>query len=123
MKPEDCETPQPDQAATGRSTRNMKIQRWKEIDRVFAAALERDSAERPAFLAEACGGDAQLRKEVESLIAHIVPESLVEGQALEEATRLLANGPTEPVIESIGRYKIIRSLGSGGMGHVYLGHG
>jgi serine/threonine-protein kinase len=99
----------------------MKPQRWKEIDGIFAAALERDSAERPAFLAETCGGDAQLRKEVESLIAHIVPESLVEGQALEEATRLLANGPTEPAIESIGRYKIIRSLGSGGMGHVYLG--
>jgi serine/threonine protein kinase len=99
----------------------MEPQRWKEIDDIFAAALERDATERPAFLAESCGADAQLRQEVESLIAHVVPESLVGGQALEEATRLLVNGSTEPAIESIGRYKIIRSLGSGGMGHVYLG--
>ena len=45
----------------------MEPQRWKEIDRVFAAALERDPAERAAFLAEACGGDAKLRAEIESL--------------------------------------------------------
>jgi hypothetical protein len=69
----------------------MKPQRWQEIDRIFAAALERDPAERAAFLAAACGDDDQLRKEVESLIAHVVPESLVGGPAVEEATQLLAN--------------------------------
>lgn len=63
--------------------------RWQEIDGIFAAALERDSAERPAFLATACGGDEQLRAEVESLIGHVVPETLVERRALEEATHLL----------------------------------
>ena len=67
----------------------MKPQRWKEIDRIFAAALEREPAERAAFLDEACGGDEQLRKEVESLLANDIPESLVGGHAVEEATRLL----------------------------------
>ena len=97
-------------------------QRWKEIDGIFAAALERDSAERPAFLAEACGGDEQLRAEVESLIAHVVPESLVGGPAVEEATRLLANEMRGPEMTSIGPYQIVKLLGAGGMGKVYLAH-
>jgi serine/threonine protein kinase len=100
----------------------MKPQRWQEIDGIFAAALERDLAERPAFLAEACGDDEQLRQEVESLIAHIVPDSMAEGHAVEEATRLLGQSATEPTIERVGRYQIIRPLGAGGMGRVYLCH-
>ena len=56
---------------------DMKPQRWKEIDSIFAAALEHEPAARAAFLDEACAGDQQLRKEVESLIANDLPESLV----------------------------------------------
>jgi serine/threonine protein kinase/Tfp pilus assembly protein PilF len=94
--------------------------RWKEIDGIFAAALEHDSAERPKFLDEACGGDAELRKEVESLIAHIVPGSLVEAPAAEEATRLLASERYETPLTTIGPYQVVRLLGAGGMGKVYL---
>src|SRR4030095_6690165 len=94
--------------------------RWQEIDRIFAAALERDAAERPAFLDEACGGDAQLRKEVESLIEHIVPDYLAAGPAAGEATRLLAHDTHEHDLTSIGPYQVVRLLGAGGMGKVYL---
>ncbi|MEP6570984.1 MAG: protein kinase [Acidobacteriota bacterium] len=97
-------------------------QRWKEIDRIFAAALELDSAERPAFLLAACDGDEELRAEVESLLAHVVPESLIEGQALGEATRLLANQTRAEEITRIGPYQIVKLLGAGGMGKVYLAH-
>ena len=72
----------------------MEPQRWKEIDHILEAALELDSAERPAFLAQACGEDQWLRTEVESLLAHVVPESFIGGiggPAVEEARRLLAN--------------------------------
>ena len=100
----------------------ITLKRWKEIDSIFAAALEHDSAERPAFLAEACGGDAQLRKEVESLIAHIVPDHLAGGPATEEATRLLANDRNGPDLTSIGPYQVVKLLGAGGMGKVYLTH-
>jgi len=96
-------------------------QRWKEIDRIFAAALEREPSARVAFLAEACAGDEQLRAEVESLLAHDVPESLVGRPAVEEATRLLEKREGELTSERIGRYRIIRELGVGGMGRVYLG--
>src|ERR1051326_4602993 len=96
-------------------------QRWQEIDRIFAAALVREPAERAAFLDQACGGDEQLRKEVESLIAHDVPESLVGGVAVGEATRLLARDKARALTgERIGPYVISKSIGAGGMGEVYL---
>ena len=47
----------------------MNSDRWKQIDELFSAALEIDSDKRPAFLNEACVGDEDLRKEVESLLA------------------------------------------------------
>ena len=71
--------------------------RWQEIDRIFAAALERDPGARSAFLAEACGGDEQLRAEVESLISRVVPESIVEVQAVE----LHDHGAEEQLIEGV----------------------
>ncbi len=96
-------------------------QRWQEIDRIFADALECEPAERAAFLEEACGGDEELRKEVESLLANDMPESLAGDHAVQEATRLLVKKAGERTIDRIGRYQIIRSLGAGGMGRVYLG--
>ena len=96
-------------------------ERWHEIDRIFAAALEREPATRAAFLDEACAGDEQLRREVDSLLAHDSPESLVGGQAVEEASRLLARGETRARTgDRIGPYLITGSIGAGGMGEVYL---
>jgi serine/threonine-protein kinase len=95
--------------------------RWQEIDRIFAAALEREPTVRAAFLDEACGEDEQLRAEVESLLANDIPESLAGGHAVQAATRLLERREGELTSDKIGRYRIIRSLGVGGMGHVYLG--
>jgi serine/threonine protein kinase/tetratricopeptide (TPR) repeat protein len=96
-------------------------QRWQEIDRIFAEALAREPAERAVFLDEACRGDEELRKEVESLIAHDSPESLVGGAAVAEATSLLARGKPRAITgERIGSYLISKSIGAGGMGEVYL---
>jgi hypothetical protein len=67
----------------------MKPERWQEIDRVFAEALEREPEERAAFLDDACGGDAELRHEVESLLANDLPDTMVGVQDSEEATQFL----------------------------------
>ena len=48
----------------------MTQDRWQQIDRLFHAALERESGERAAFLTQACDGDQWLRRELESLIRH-----------------------------------------------------
>jgi serine/threonine protein kinase/Tfp pilus assembly protein PilF len=93
----------------------------QEIDVIFAAALEREPAERATFLDDACDGDEVLRRAVESLLANDIPESAVGGSAVQEATRLMKKKAKELTSVRIGRYQIIRSLGVGGMGRVYLG--
>jgi TolB-like protein/Flp pilus assembly protein TadD len=93
--------------------------RRQEIDRIIAAVLEREPAERAAFLDEACAGDEQLRREIDSLLTHDRPER--PGAPVEEATQLFAQPPGALGIEKIGRYQIVRALGAGGMGQVYLG--
>jgi hypothetical protein len=46
----------------------MNPDRWRQIEELYQAALERDAIERAAFLDEACAGDEELRREVESLL-------------------------------------------------------
>ena len=47
----------------------MTSERWRQIELVYHAALEREPKARTEYVAEACGGDEDLRKEVESLLA------------------------------------------------------
>ncbi len=47
----------------------MKPERWRQIEQLYQSALERDAARRKAFLDEACAGDEELRREVESMLA------------------------------------------------------
>ena len=47
----------------------MTSERWRQIELVYHAALEREPQARAQYVAEACGGDEDLRKEVESLLA------------------------------------------------------
>ena len=58
----------------------MTPERWQYIERLYFAALERDTGERAAFLAEACAGDDALRGEVESLLR--CDARYVEGETL-----------------------------------------
>jgi len=47
----------------------MESERWKRVDDLLQAALERPPAERADFLRQACAGDAALEREVRSLLA------------------------------------------------------
>jgi serine/threonine protein kinase len=89
---------------------------------VFAAALEREGAERDVFLADACAEDNDLKSEVHSLLAaHDGAGGFIETPATPEFTGIL---PTrdEPSLEGrrVGPYQLVRRLGQGGMGAVYL---
>src|SRR3982750_3024107 len=97
-------------------------ERWQQIKQLFHAALEREKAERAAFLDEACSGDDVLRNEVLSLIsAHEQPDSFIDNPAFEVATDLFpALEPSASIGRLIGPYKIIGQIGRGGMGEVYL---
>jgi serine/threonine protein kinase len=93
----------------------MTPERWKEIKGVFDAALERDPAERERFLASACEGDEELRREVDSLIA-------AQQDAGSRYDAPIVGEATDPMIgRHIGAYRLLRRIGTGGMGAVYLG--
>jgi len=51
----------------------MHPERWRRLVELFEAASRLVAADRPAFLERACGGDAELRREVESLLAAAYP--------------------------------------------------
>ena len=57
----------------------MKPERWSQIQKIFDAALEMGSRDRPGYLRQACGDDAELQLEVESLLsAHEESETFLE---------------------------------------------
>jgi serine/threonine protein kinase len=88
----------------------MNPEQWALVKDVFNAALEQEARARPAFVAEASGGDDSVRAEVERLLdAQRESADFIEHSA---AATLLSG-------RVISHYEIGRLIGSGGMGHVY----
>src|SRR5438128_989971 len=99
----------------------MKPERWQQIKNLLQAALEREPAERPAFLDEACQGDKLLRQQVNSfIISHEQAGGFIEEPAFEVMAESLENKQTELVGQMLGHYRVLEQLGAGGMGEVYL---
>src|SRR5262245_3314857 len=99
----------------------MKPERWRQVDQLFQAALERAPEERAAFISEACSDDDSLRREVEAVLASDEQAaSLIETPAYHLAAPLLAVERDESLTgKSVGHYRIVSCLGKGGMGEVY----
>jgi non-specific serine/threonine protein kinase/serine/threonine-protein kinase len=97
----------------------MKPERWQRIKSILADALEyQEPPARAAFLTEACAGDAALRDEVDSFLAEdpdglekfaVGPEAMADHETTKTNTG-----------RRLGAYELLRELGRGGMGTVWL---
>ena len=89
--------------------------RWRSIEDIYHAALERPPAERADFLAEACDRDEDLRREVEELLR----QSDDPVSILDHPVRRLLEQPELEAGQTLGPYRILGLIGAGGMGRVY----
>jgi len=98
----------------------MQQHEWEKVKEVFTAALELPASQRMQFLADACGSDDVISSEVESLLAaHEEPNQLLEKNTIDLAAQLQTGKQTYDG-KRFGAYRILREIGRGGMGTVFL---
>jgi len=104
----------------------MSPERWKQVEELFGRAIDLPHEARAQFLKDACGADAELCAEVENLLASdeaagefieapafdVRQVTAIEQQVAEEAAPMTGR--------RIGSYRVVREIGRGGMGAVYL---
>jgi Tol biopolymer transport system component/serine/threonine protein kinase/tetratricopeptide (TPR) repeat protein len=111
----------------------MPDESWGKIEELFQQAIDLPREERAAYLAAACGGDAGLQQQVEELIAaydeagdFIEAPALLEHSMLGTGRATATQSATQDVAAEsligrrIGAYRVVRQIGRGGMGAVFL---
>jgi eukaryotic-like serine/threonine-protein kinase len=125
MLPNESSSPFVDPFVSTTRVRSIEVKvamdQWQRVQQLFDAALQHSPETRQEFLEQECGSNQELRREVESLLAaHNESGSFMEGPAiagmaeeLQRTTNRFQAGDT------LGAYKVLDLVGSGGMGEVY----
>ncbi len=100
----------------------MKPTQWRKVKEIYHAATARPADQWAAFLDEACAGDPELRSEAASLLAcHDQAEGfLEEGSTDRESEPCPDDGQDDLTGAQVGAYSLVREIGQGGMGVVFL---
>ena len=100
----------------------MNPERWQQLKQLFEQALKHPPDERSQFLASACGEDDALRQEAEALLSsQVETDDFMEQGAVGEVADLMVRARKAFISgQRIEHYEIVRQIGVGGMGEVYL---
>jgi len=92
-------------------------ERWRKVEQLYHAALAVEDRQRAGLIEKCWEGHESLKQEVLSLLAEAQTGSFLEAPARELAAQALGGATACPT--AIGRYRVVRLLGEGGMGAVY----
>jgi eukaryotic-like serine/threonine-protein kinase len=96
----------------------MDSERWQRLQEIFHTAARLDPTAQAAYVEAACAGDGALRQEVEGLLAASREAGDLAGEVERAASAALSEARL--VGSRFGPYRVVRELGQGGMGRVYL---
>src|ERR1700682_446986 len=96
--------------------------RWQRLNEIFAAALEVEAEKQAELFQKLCGGDQELRREAEDIPAASLTadkRGFLKADVFADGARVLVENEIPPGTV-IGPYRVVREIGCGGMGAVYL---
>ncbi len=99
----------------------MNAERWERLKHIYGRLAEFPAEQRASLIAEWCEGDDELRREIDTLFASEVPTGVADVEPKSPVEAATADAASEPDIpKQLGDYDVIRRIGEGGMGYVYL---
>ena len=97
-----------------------QAERWRRVEQLCGAALERAGVDRSAFLLDACGDDEELRRDVERLLAQeSAAAGFLQGSVAADAAGVMTSAPPSLTGRRLNALEVGALIGAGGMGEVY----